>query len=292
MCDASAAVALDADHFVVANDERNTLRIYKRGQPDPVKSVELSGFLGTNEKKESDLEGAARIGTRVYWISSHGRNKDGELQERRRRFFATEITSEVGIPTVTPVGNAPYKELLADLAAAQQLAVYDLAKASEKAPEAAGGLNIEGLAAMPDGKLLIGFRNPIPGNKALIVPLENPDDVVGGKKARFGNPIQIDLGGRGIRSFEYVGNGYFIVGGPVADSGTFKLYRWPGPPSDKANEVQGIDFDKLRPEAILAIPQTNKLQVLSDDGGEPVGDKDCKDVAESKQSFRSVTITP
>jgi serine/threonine protein phosphatase PrpC len=95
MCDASAAVALDADHFVVANDERNTLRIYKRGQPDPVNSVELSTFLGTNEKKESDLEGAARIGTRVYWISSHGRNKDGELQERRRRFFATEITSAV-----------------------------------------------------------------------------------------------------------------------------------------------------------------------------------------------------
>ena len=191
MCDASAAVALDADHFVVANDERNTLRIYKRGQPDPVKSVELSGFLGTNEKKESDLEGAARIGTRVYWISSHGRNKDGELQERRRRFFATEITSEAGIPTVTPVGNAPYKELLADLAAAQQLAVYDLAKASEKAPEAAGGLNIEGLAAMPDGKLLIGFRNPIPGNKALIVPLENPDDVVGAR--RLGSEIRFKL---------------------------------------------------------------------------------------------------
>jgi hypothetical protein len=32
MCDASAAVALDADHFVVADDENNVLRIYRRGR--------------------------------------------------------------------------------------------------------------------------------------------------------------------------------------------------------------------------------------------------------------------
>ena len=32
-CDASAAVALDADHFVVAGDEDNTLRVYRRGRP-------------------------------------------------------------------------------------------------------------------------------------------------------------------------------------------------------------------------------------------------------------------
>ena len=31
-CDASAAVALDAEHFVVGNDERNTLQVYRRGQ--------------------------------------------------------------------------------------------------------------------------------------------------------------------------------------------------------------------------------------------------------------------
>src|ERR1700752_3562987 len=97
MCDASAAVALDADHFVVANDERNTLRVYKRGQSDPVDSVPVFKFLGTKEKKESDLEGAARVGNRIYWISSHGTNSDGEVQERRYRLFATEITAKSGI---------------------------------------------------------------------------------------------------------------------------------------------------------------------------------------------------
>lgn len=58
LCDASAAVALGADHFAVADDERNMLRIYRRGQPDPVGSLELSTFLGTKKSKESDLEGA------------------------------------------------------------------------------------------------------------------------------------------------------------------------------------------------------------------------------------------
>lgn len=293
MCDASAAVSLDADHFVVANDERNTLRIYKRDQPDPVTSVDLFNFLGTSETKESDLEGAARIGNRIYWISSHGRNSDAEFQERRHRFFATDISSEAGVPTVKPVGDAPYKKLLEDLVAAPELLKYGLATASEKAPEAERGLNIEGLAATPDGKLLIGFRNPIPGKKALIVPLEKPDEVIEGGKARFGIPDEIDLAERGIRSIERVGDDYLIVAGPTADKGSFSLYRWAGPQSDKLEEIKGVDFGALRPEALFAIPHSNKIQVLSDDGDEPVGSQDCKKVKDaSKQSFRSKIFSP
>jgi len=42
-CDASAAVALDADCFVVANDEDNILRIYSLSHPGPARSrVDLS----------------------------------------------------------------------------------------------------------------------------------------------------------------------------------------------------------------------------------------------------------
>jgi len=39
ICDASAAVPLDQDHFVVADDEHNTLQIYRRDLPDPVSAV-------------------------------------------------------------------------------------------------------------------------------------------------------------------------------------------------------------------------------------------------------------
>lgn len=74
MCDASAVVALSGDLFAVGNDEDNTLRIYKakEGGP-PVDTLDLSKFLKVDEKfPETDLEGAAWLGDRIFWITSHG----------------------------------------------------------------------------------------------------------------------------------------------------------------------------------------------------------------------------
>ena len=42
------------------------------------------------------------IGNRIYWISSHGTNSEGEVQERRHRLFATEIVGTTP-PTVKAV---------------------------------------------------------------------------------------------------------------------------------------------------------------------------------------------
>ena len=91
-----------------------------------------------------------------------------------------------------------------------------LADASRLSAEAEGGFNIEGLAATPEGKLLIGLRNPLPQRRALVVPLENPAELIEGKTARFGLPIELDLDQRGIRSLELVGASYLIVAGPSA----------------------------------------------------------------------------
>lgn len=291
-CDASAAVALDDDHFVVANDENNELRVYRRGKPELVGSpVDLRQFLGT-KNRESDLEGAARVGDRIYWIASHGRNKDGERRPERQRFFATEV-APARPPSVQPTGTA-YSGLLADLLAAESLKPYDLATASTLAPEAPGGLNIEGLAATPDGQLLIGFRSPVRNGKALVVPLENPDDLIQGRgKARLGAPLSLDLGGAGIRSIERFGSVYWIVAGPSADSGDFALFRWSGKAADPPTPFPAIDFRKyeqFRPEALFALSSSTLVQVLSDDGGLKVGATECKKTDASRQTFRGVTI--
>jgi hypothetical protein len=289
MCDASAAVALDDEHFAVADDERNVLQIYRRGRPAPVGAVKLWKFLGTKKDKESDLEGSAAIGTRIYWISSHGRNSEGEMQARRYRLFATRL--EPGSPpTLSPVGRA-YTGLLDDLIGAPELQAYDLAAAAGRAPEAPGGLNIEGLAATPEGDLLIGFRNPIPGDKALLVRLKNPNGVVNGKKAKFGTPFELDLEGRGIRSIELVGESYLIVAGPAGDMGPFAIYRWSGSSSD-APAALGIDLNDLRPEALFAVPRTGRVQLLSDDGGVKLDGVECKQRKRAQQSFRSLVVRP
>src|SRR5882672_6181940 len=163
MCDASAAVALDVNSFVVASDEDNVLRIYRRDQPTPVQTVDLTAFLNADDR-ETDIEAAAAIGNRIFWITSHGRNRKGKDRPARQRLFATDIAQRGGILTVVPAGYA-YGRLLGDLVSAPQLARYRLGEASTLPPKTPGALNIEGLAATPDGKLLIGFRNPVPGGK-------------------------------------------------------------------------------------------------------------------------------
>jgi hypothetical protein len=284
MCDASAAVALDAHHSIVADDEHNQLSIYRRGEQSAVGQVHLGKFL--KAAKESDLEGAAQVGNRIYWIGSHARNSAGQLREDRQRFFATEVHGTA----VQPVG-LPYTALLADLLATPSLAPLQLADAAGRAAEAEGGFNIEGLAAAPDGSLLIGLRNPVPQGQAIVIPLLNPAALVSGHgPARFGTAIRLDLGGRGVRSIERIGNGYLIAAGPPADTGTFSVFRWSGTAGDAPVPLP-LDLGTLRPEALFAWPD-GQLTLLSDDGGVTVGKKACKDAGQRKRGFRAQDVKP
>ncbi|MGY4167555.1 DUF3616 domain-containing protein [Bradyrhizobium sp. USDA 4529] len=293
MCDASAAVALDNDHFVVADDEMNTLRIYKRGQPSSVRQVDLSKFLDTKPDKESDLEGAARIGDVIYWISSHGTNKDGKIQDRRKRFFATQIDTTSSPPAMKPMGKA-YSKLVENLSSDTRFAKYKLDEAATKPPKTSGAFNIEGLADGGNNKLLIGFRNPLRENKALVVPLENPAELVEGKaEAKFGNPIELDLKGRGVRSIERIGGSYLIVAGPYDGKKDFALFRWSGKETGEGiEEISAPAMQALFPEAIFEIPGTGEVQILSDDGTLKLGSGECKDASRAEQGFRSIILKP
>src|SRR5687768_3781786 len=186
-CDASAAVALTDDLFVIADDEDNVLRIYSRDRMGrPASTVDVTAVLDPGKKApEVDIEASARIGDRIYWISPHGRNAKGKTHEARHRFFATSISVTNGTVQLKAVGNF-YAKLLDDLAKDQRLARYGLAKASFFAPKAQGALNIEGMAPTREGHLLIGFRNPIPDGKALLVRLLNPQEIVAGGKPKLG----------------------------------------------------------------------------------------------------------
>ena len=159
------------------------------------------------------------------------------------------------------------------------------------AAEADGGLNIEGLAATPEGSLLIGLRNPLHQGRALLVPLLNPDDLLTGAPARFGAPVEFDLGQRGIRSIERIGASYVIAAGPTADAGTFALFRWSGRPGEPAILISGINLRDLRPEALFAIPGDKRVRLLSDDGGIEIDGVECKRLPAARQTFRSLTVT-
>ena len=289
-CDASAATALDAGHFVVAADEVDTLYIYRRSEAAAAGSVDLSAFLGTKAGEESDIEAAAAIGTRIYWITSHGRNRKGEVQHSRHRFFATDILPGLP-PSLKPAGK-PYTHLLRDMEKSGALKAYKLGDAARLPAEAADGFNIEGLAATPEGRLLIGFRNPLPQRRALIVPLLNPAELIAGMTARFGSPIELDLGRRGIRSIEQFAGGYLIVAGPTADAGSFALFKWSGNTGDAASPLAGVELRNLRPEALFATGSGKEVHLLSDDGGIVVSGIECKKLPKASQTFRSLIISP
>jgi hypothetical protein len=162
--DGSAGADVGGGFFVGATDEDNKLRLYdakgghSRKTLDVGINAAVKSALGLKKIKECDLEGAAKIGDLIFWIGSHGRDKDAKEKKERQVLFATKL-SGVGKNAKLEIAGKVYTQLIDDLLKDSALAPFDLAKAATLAPEAEGGLNIESLAA-DAGKLWIGFRNP------------------------------------------------------------------------------------------------------------------------------------
>lgn len=300
LCEASAAVAVGANHFLVADDQDSILRLYERGKPAPITIPpwDLAGDLGipkefVGKDRKTDVEGAAATEKngvyRVYWITGHA-----ERWRTQRLLFATDVTSQGGKWDIKLVGT-PYRGLREDLLG-DKVTIGYIDNPELRDSDAANGFNIEGLAAMPDGKLLIGLRNPVVRGEALVVRLDNPDEVLlKGAPPKFGKIIPLPLDGHGIRSIDRVGDRYLIISGAVRDEPGHSLYWWSGSREDRPTVARyriGLPGDDFRPEALSAIPGTDKVQLLGDDGN--VGDRDaeCRKAPQENKKLRSVIITP
>jgi hypothetical protein len=288
MANASAVIAVGPSQFLAASDEDNTLRLYSTSEGGaPQATFDATPWLGLRGRvDEADFEGAAQIGDTLYWLGSHGLNKDGKKRPNRQRLLATRLTVTNGTVQLTPLGPA-YGALIPDLLRAPQLARFNLAAAARLSPEQEGGLNLEGLAATPTGGLLLAFRNPVPTGKALLVPVLNPAELSTGKPVQLGEPVLLDLGGLGVRDLVWSGREYFLIGGRTTTGGKQQLFRWAGPGSaPQAMEHPG--FKSFNPEAITTFgaPESLRLLVLSDDGNR----KQSKQPDQRK--FRSFWVEP
>ncbi len=292
MCDASAAVALNDDAFAVANDEDNLLRIYRLSQPGPPASTHSLNPLLTGKRKapETDLEGMARLGDRIFCISSHGRNATGKAAPYRHRLFAFEIRQTNSTIAIVPSGK-PYTNLVQDLIREPRLAEFRLEESAKLAPKTPGGLNIEALTDLTDGRLLIGFRNPVPNGKALAIPLLNPVAVVSGSQPKFGDPLLLDLGGLGFRGIGSAGRSHYIMAGPIDRQEDCRLFVWDGIAA-KPSPVEGIALSGLSLEGICFHDSGTRpdFLMLSDDGALQVRGEDCKSLPEAERRFRAFRI--
>ena len=295
MCDASGAVPLSDRTFLVADDEDNILRTYDvmRGGP-PTASVEVSAVLGlppsgngrAPRSPEADIEAATSIGDRAYFLTSHGRNSGGQLKPERFRFFATDMHED----RVVPVGKA-YERLMDDLLADPRLSRLGLEAAARLAPKSKGGLNLEGMTARVEGGVWIGFRNPIPEGRAVLVPLLNPEGVIAGQVARLGEPVTLDLGGLGVRGLSFWHRQYLIIAGAFGDGGVSQLFTWDG--RGQARLLRDVDLRGYNPEAFFTPEDGGRILLLSDDGTSDVDGTECKRLKDtSKKRFRGLWLTP
>jgi hypothetical protein len=151
--------------------------------------------------------------------------------------------------------------------------------------------------------------------------LLNPVEVINGKLARLGDPLLLDLGGRGIRDIARWRNRYLILGGsygaaattapppntklshrprslvtPKWDAGGLsldtRLYEWAGG-SAAPQEVRSVSFTGLNPEAIIVYPEPSRpFQILSDDGTVLINGVGCKSLNNSNlKRFRAVWVS-
>ena len=271
VCDGSAAVKLDKQTLLIANDENNLLISYDIWGGKPVASFDLASILENlnmknGKDRELDIEAAAVFDNKIWWIASHGRNKSGKKRPNRRSFFSTNIPDrdlqEIKIIDkridLAPMFNTSPET--------KELITKDVLKT----PPKEGGLNIEAMAFTPTGQLLVGFRSPLTGDEgtigdAILVRLEGTD---GGWK--IAGASELNLNDKGFRDLIPYGSGYLMIAGNVESGGKFALHSLDS--QNKPSKLSKIKPKSLNPEALVAL--NKQLLILSDDGGMQRASKD------------------
>lgn len=307
-CDGSGALALDFDHFLDVNDENQGARVFRRARDGaPLRTIDLSSALNLATGDEGDLEDIARIGNRLFVITSHGRNTSGQIRLARYRFGALDLSGSAPNIALAPAGaiSILLQELLqparwttpdtAVIAALEASSKLGTATDANLAPELQG-TNIEGLAADGAGGLLIGFRNPRPGARAIVVGLANPSEAASGQAPpRFTGAASLDLGGLGIRSMAWseAHRAVLVLAGPHDGGapGPFRLYKWSG--ALTAAPVLAATLTapaSSAPEAVVPYPDTKDVQIVFDQGDALIGGTICKDVAAAQRRFTDAIV--
>lgn len=318
--DASAAVALDSQYMIVGDDEANVLRVYDRAGGDALIEWDYSQAIGASG--EVDLEAVTLVGDTLYLTGSHSNTKKGVDADSREIVFSVKV-SGTGANTQF-VYQGKFSGLEAALVAWDQggssgkpAGYFGFAASSGAgiAPENTNGFSIEGMTTSVDNsELWLGFRAPQTDtssrDKALIVPVKNYQQLQSDPDATpiFGEAIELNLGGRGIRSIDKAadGSGYLIIAGPSgsatdAVSNDFRLYTWDGQAGsvpveldnnlDALLKATGGSFESIVSPA--SIKPGTQIQLLQDNGDTvwPGQTKVSKDLAPVDQQFKGNLIT-
>jgi hypothetical protein len=240
---ASAMIDAGGGYFIVGDDETNVLYLYQQGVTQPVKTFDFTSELpyGTTEV---DIEGAAKVGSRIYWTGSMSNSSSGNLEPSRSTVFATDVTGTGASTSLSYVGA--YTGLRDDMLSWDEANGNALGLAASAADGVGGhttsSFNVEGLEFAPGSSstAYFSFRAPLENTStrtnALIVPVTNLDQLVTGaaSTATFGSAIQMNLGGLGIRDIRKNADSQYVIlaGTANGDNDQAALYSWDGVAAD------------------------------------------------------------
>lgn len=289
--DASAAIALDTNYMLIGDDEINSLFVYDRKKSGlPIKTYDYQNLLGLTDGssgnyKEIDLEACVKspnIANRIYWISSMGTaGSSNNVKANINRLFATDVTGTGVMASISVAGY--YNDLRNKLIAWGDSKGYNFttSAASGHDSKTIDGFNIEGLCFAPNNTdLWIAFRAPLVPvsnrTKALIAPITNFETWFNNGSPTgsptFGNPIELNLGGRGFRDIIRLSNGvYIIVAGSYDTNPNGAIFKWTGNTNDAPILISDFNVVALNAEAAVEVFENNvlaenKLEIISDNG--------------------------
>ena len=312
MSDASDAIALDNDYFMTADDEVDLINVYSRKNSGlQLASFNYASFLNLPDpaKPEVDAEAAAKsykIPNRYYWIGSMSNGKAPfDNKPNRDRLLATTVT---GTGASTNITFSGYTAIRSSLLAWGDANGYNFTASASvgvdsKAPN---GFACEGMVFGPDSTTLwIGLRAPLVPTanrtKAVIAPILNFETWFNNgsqiDNPTYGSPIELNLGGRGIRDIIRIENGtYIIVAGDAGPNLALSaIYKWSGNVLDNPILVSNDGNGKLNMEGVMEIKNNGvtsktELQVISDGGSDVIYNDglEAKDYADLNfRKFRS-----
>ncbi|HDO1354929.1 TPA: Ig-like domain-containing protein [Aeromonas veronii] len=328
--DASGAVALDDQFMIVADDEVNALRVYPRQGLTLSSEITLSMVKEWDFREQSGLSKELDIEALSWYapgklllVGSHSNKKDGgEAVTDRGHIVAVSVTGSGAETEFEYIGK--YSQLEQDLiqwdndnghGKGAGFLGFSRSAGAGIAPENIHGFSIEGATINHNGDtLLLGFRAPQldqrSRNKALIVPVTNYLQLIDGSaaSAEFGEPVELNLAGRGIRDISRWQDHYLIVSGPAGASvaevpDNFALYRWQG------GDAQPVQLDHaleqlrsvskgsietlVQPLSEQTLNAGSQIQLLLDNGDTvwPGQSAVSKDLPASEQKFQGAFMT-
>ena len=293
MADASGAIAIDNNYMIVVDDETNFLFVYDRNASGlPVKTYDYNqgNVLGLTDGspgayKETDLESFVKSIAnpgRIYCLGSMSNSSSFNDKPNRNRLFAVTANGTGAATSFSDAGH--YSNLRQALITWGDGYGYNFSAsaAAGQDPKTIDGFNIEGMVFAPDNTtMFIGFRAPLVPTanrtKAVIVPIQNfetwfNNGTPAGSPV-LSSPIELDLGGRGIREIIHLSTGLYIIlaGNYSSIPITGMVYRWTGLATDAPVALPSFNIASLNAEGVMevveaGVPSLSKLQIITDNG--------------------------